>query len=244
MSFGTKNKKFVRQLLFYKMVQISHRWISLPTPQLLTRFCTRCIFYFFLTSDRAYIFALCHKLHALLISEGKKFFLEGVIESLRFINLSFICSLLSIALISSLPISRALETVSSSTFMAKRNTNKICLHDTSMPFFSKSGYVLVGTVDIFTLCISLLDKALSRLNYCLSSDTLIIFLTFILSCKGFSVFVHFLAFWWVRALVSICWISFPAVWGRRLHTEVKEAFPQLFSMLDVSALILFYSCHF
>ena len=81
---------------------------------------------------------------------------------------------------------RVLETVSSTIFMTKRNTNMICVQDTNMPFF-KSGHVKIGTLHIVNLYIALLDMELSTLNSCLNSDTLIIFLISIVFCKTFAV---------------------------------------------------------
>ena len=81
---------------------------------------------------------------------------------------------------------RVLETVSSTIFMTRRNTNMICVQDTNMPFF-KSGHVKIGTLHIVNLYIALLDMELSTLNSCLNSDTLIIFLISIVFCKTFAV---------------------------------------------------------
>ena len=81
---------------------------------------------------------------------------------------------------------RVLETVSSTIFMTKRNTNMICVQDTNMPFF-KSGHAKIGTLHIVNLYIALLDMELSTLNSCLNSDTLIIFLISIVFCKTFAV---------------------------------------------------------
>ena len=81
---------------------------------------------------------------------------------------------------------RVLETVSSTIFMTRRNTNMICVQDTNMPFF-KSGHVKIGTLHIVNLYVALLDMELSTLNSCLNSDTLIIFLISIVFCKTFAV---------------------------------------------------------